>query len=295
MRKLFICIFCTFFVMPLLASEADSSVIFRAEFLKNEIQQYIVSLSTFSVTKGDTTAYEKLQSKVDVYVADSSVNQYIITWRFYDFSINTSNRNLKDLIEKAKPVKISYRTSRQGELNEFISWEETSTCLEDGMKVVLERFASRKDSLAKAEVKNIFAFRESLETMMLRSIRDFHQAYGLGYNLNEDVDVPAEIFGLVSSEPVQGITRKRLTGIDRNSNLAMLSTATFPDRNSLKEAFEKYYPGVSVPLSLLNQSILGGIVSDLKTGWIFYTFEQRDRVKGSVTNSELLEIKHIDN
>jgi len=295
MKNIFICIFCIFFVLPLQAKEADSSVVFKAAFLKHELQQYIVSLSSFSIRNGDTTALETLKSKVDVYVSDSSENQYLISWRFYNFSINTNSRQLMDLVGLAKPINLTFRTSKEGVLNEFVNWEETSLCLDEGMKVVLERFASRKDSAALLEVKRIFAFREALESMVLRSVKMFHQAYGLGYKLDEAVDVPTEIYGLVSSEPIQCIIRKKLTKVDRDSGLAMLSTATFPDRDKLKEVYAKYFPGSSVPFSILNQSILGGIIEDLNTGWIIYTFEQRDRTAGPVIAGELLEILHIDN
>lgn len=295
MRKIFIYIIYVFFVLPLQADEADTSVIFKAGFLKYEIQHYVVSLSSFTLKNGDTIALETLQSKVDVYVSDSSENYYILNWRFHNFSINTNNKQIKDLVDLAKPVNLTYRTSRQGVLNEFIGWEEASACLDNGMKVVLERFASRKDSLATVEVKRIFAFRESLEAMMLRSVRNFHQYYGLGYNLDEEVDVPTEISGLFPYEPIQGIIRKKLTKIDRLFGVAMLSSATFPDRKSLMEVYAKYYPGVSVPSSLLNQTIIGGILSDLNTGWILYTFEQREKNSGPVTSGELLEMRHNDN
>jgi hypothetical protein len=291
MRKLFFSIICVFFVLPLQADEADSCVIFKADFLKHELQQYLVKLSSYTLKNGDTTELETLQSKVDVYVSDSSENQYIITWRFHEFSIDTNDRHIKDIVGLAKPVNLTYRTSRQGVINEFVSWEEVSSCLDDGMKVVLARFATLKDSSSKAEVKRIIAFRESFEAMMLRSVRNFHQVYGLGYNLNEEIDVPTDIYGLVSSEPVKGIIRKKLTKIDREHGVAILSTATFPDRESLKELYAKYYPGVSVPYSLSNQNFFGGVLTDMDTGWILDAFEQREGASGVFTSGEILEIR----
>ena len=280
--------------MQLKAQENDSSVVFNAGFIKHELQNYEMSLSNFTISNGDTTALETLKAKVDIYVTDSIESYYLIRWKIKDFTINTNSRQLSEIISMSKPVTLTFRVTKHGIIEEFISWEETSKCLDEGLKVVLKRFSTRSDSASLLEVKRIFAFRESFEAMFPRAINMFHQIYGLGYNLNEEVDVPVEVYGLVSA-PVQGLTRKKLTGIDKGNGIAMLSMATFLDRNNLKENFSKQNPGLSIPTSLLNQSILGGVMVDLKTNWIIYTFEQRERTSEPLVYGELLEIKHIDN
>lgn len=294
MKKILIFLFCVSFLLQLNAQENDSSVIFNAGFIKHELQNYEMSLSNFTTNNSDTTALETLKANVDVYITDSTENYYLIRWNIKDFKINTNSRQLSDLISMAKPVKLTFRVTKQGIIEDFISWEETSKCLDEGLKVVLKRFSTRRDSVALLEVKRIFAFRESFEAMFPRAINMFHQIYGLGYNINEEVDVPVDVYGLVSA-PVRGLTRKKLTGIDKNNGFAMLSMATFPDRNDLKKNFSKQNPGLTIPASLLNQSILGGVMVDLKTSWIIYTFEQRERTLEQLVFGELLEMKHIDN
>lgn len=279
--------------MQLNAQNNDSSVVFNAGFMKHELQKYEISLGNFTVKNGDTTALETLKAKVDVYVSDSTESYYLIRWKIKDFTINTNSRQLSEIISLAKPVTLTFRVTKHGIIEEFISWEETSKSLDEGLKIVLKRFSTRSDSAALIEVKRIFAFRESFEAMFPRAVNMFHQIYGLGYNLNEEIDVPVDIYGLVSV-PVQGFIRKRLTGIDKNGGMAMLSMATFPDRKNLKENFSKQNPGLSIPSSLLNQTISGGVMVDLKTCWIIYTFEQRERSNEQLDLGELLEMKLID-
>ena len=287
-------ILCFFLVFPVFAEDTDSSAIFRADFYKHEMQQYDIFLNTYRLASGDTVALEKVMMKADVYVADSSESQYIITWKFHDFSINTNSMQLQNLVGLAKPVSLTYRTSRPGVLNEFTDWEEISMSLADGMKEVLALYASRKDTTAEMEVKRIFAFRESFESLMLRSVRLFHQAYGLGYKLNEEVDVPSEIIGTVSPVPVNGIIRKKLTNIDLANHVAVLSTATIPDRTELEKTLSESYGG-SVPEYMLNPIITGALVSDLDTGWVLYTFEQHEVGPDKQKSGEMLEIQHIEN
>jgi hypothetical protein len=244
------------------------------------------------LNEGDTTAFERFRVKADVYVTDSMENQYLLHWHFHDFTINTDSRKLQQLVSLATPVNLTCRVSGVGVLQEFLNWEEVTMCLDEGMKELIPEYALRGDSSAKAELDRLYGFRKSLEALMLRSVRMFHQTYGLGYSLGETVDVPAEIVVAGVPEPVSGVIRKKLVKIDRENGMAVLSTVTFPDRTTLKQALEKLYPGVSIPYYLVNQTISGSVVTDLKTGWIFYTFEQREYGSATHFSGELLEVKH---
>jgi hypothetical protein len=292
MPKYLILFFCVFFVVPVHAEEADTSFIFKAGFIKHELQDYNVSLSTYTIREGDTTALETVKSKVEINIKDSTAGQFIISWKFSDFQINTANWHIKDLVSMAKPVTITYRASREGILWEILDWKSISYCLEDGMKKVVENYTGRNDSTAKAELKKIFAFKESLESMMLRSVRMFHQAYGLGYDVGKIVDVPSEIIGVVSQNAIPAIIKKKLVTVDRQKGIAVLSTATLPDRNALTQDFEKQYPGVKIPSSLIEMTITGGLISDISTSWVLYTFEQREENSNKNANGEILELKH---
>lgn len=277
-----------------LADNADSSAVFKADFYKHELQQYDVSLSSYDLKGKDTTALETVMMKADVYISDSTGTDYIISWKFHDFSIDTNSSQLKRLIGTAKPVNISYRTSRPGVLNEFINWKETSESLDEGMKAVVEEYANKGDSASKADIKRIFTFRESFESAMLRSIRLFHQAYGLGYNLGEEVDVPADIQGTASQLPVKGVIRKKLIKVDRANGVAELSTASIPDKDDLKKKLSGSFPKGEIPSYLMSPVIIGGLVSDLNTGWVIYTFEQEESGTAKGKEGEILEIQHID-
>lgn len=292
MPKYIFLFFCVFFVVPVHAEEADLSFIFKAGFIRHELQDYNLSLSTYTIKEGDTTALETIKSKVEVSIKDSAANQFIISWKFSDFQVNTANWQIKDLVYLAKPIEITYRTSHEGILWEILDWKSISFCLEDGIKKVVENYSGKKDSASTAEIKKIFAFKESFESMMLRSVRMFHQAYGLGYDVGKIVDVPSEVIGLVSGNAIPAIVKKKLVSADRQSGIAVLSTATIPDRNALKQAFEKLYPGVNVPVSLTGITLTGGLVSDISTGWVLYTFEQREENSNKNAKGEILELKH---
>jgi len=294
MKKLLIILTGLSVAFSLLAAVSDSSASFRAHFLKYEWQPYEITQTVYTLHDGDTVALERLRFKADIYVADSSRYQYFLNWRFHDFILNTDSRKLQQLASLATPVTISCRVSEVGMLMDFVVWESVTTCLDEGMKTLLPEFANRKDSLAKAELGRMYDFRKSLEMLILRSVRQFHQLYGLGYTLGEVVDVPSVLFVAGVPDPIPGIVRKKLVKVDAETGIAMLSTVSYPDQKALKIAFENEYQTDSVPEQLFSQKISGSIVSDLNTGWVLYTFEQRESGAGKDISGELLELQHLE-
>ncbi|HEY5498915.1 MAG TPA: hypothetical protein VIK20_00880 [Bacteroidales bacterium] len=277
-----------------MAAESDSSVVFKASFLKNELQSYEISRALYTIHKGDTTSLEKLGFQADVYVKDSTENYYLLTWRFSKFRINTDNLKLRQLIALAKPVEISYRITKPGVLIDFLNGEKVSTCLEEALPQVLSSFANQKGTENKVEVASIYDMRETVETLMLRAITQFHQAYGLGYTLGEIVDVPTVVNSQFTTKPINGIIRKKLIRIDAENHFAILSTATFLDNKEFRKGFKDYMKIDSIPDSSINQENMGSVIMDLTTGWVLWTFDQRDTRLGNDIYGELIEIKHMD-
>jgi len=294
MRKGILVLFACLFSLPFLATESDSSVVFRASFLKHELQRYEISRAVYTLQKGDTVSLERIRFIAEIYVMDSTDAFYTLSWKFSKFSINTDDQQLKQLIAMAKPVEITYRISKPGVLSEFLKWKEITTCLDEALPKVLAPYISKSGAEAKAEVARIYEMRETLETLMLRSVHQFHQVYGLGYTLGESVDVPTEVQSRFSSVPIKGIIRKKMIRIDKENHLAVLSTATFLDRNEFQKALSGYLQVDSIPITSLNQENTGGIVVDLSTGWILWSFDQREGRAGNAIYGEIIEIQPIN-
>ncbi len=294
--SVWICLVFCFAISSLIETKAessDSSVIFNADFYKNEVKDYELIYSNYTLNGVDTTSLESVKSKLSIFIQDSTTNSYIIKWTLTDFSVNTSERNIFDLVRLAKPVNLVFRTSRHGILADFIDWSAVTSSLDEGIGKVIEKYSDRKDSSAIDEVKRIFSFRELFEAMILRSVNMYHQAYGLGYDLGKEVDVPSEVSGTGLPEPVKCIIRKKLTGLDKENSLAALSTATFIDKIDFKTIFSKFYPDAQIPYAVQNQTITGGLISHYKTGWLIYTFEQRERNYSNACAGEILEIRSL--
>lgn len=295
MKKNIIVILFCMFSLPFMAMEQDSSVVFKAAFLNKELQCYEITRTEYTLQKGDTTALQCIRFKVHVYVTDSTENYYILSWKFSDYSINTNDLDLKKMIALAKPVKISYRISKPGVLMEFLDWEDVNSCLDDALPKVLEPFLNKKnsDSESKAAVSRIYELRETMSTLMLQAVRQFHQAYGLGYKLGEVINVPTEVDSRFSSKPIKGVIRKKLTHIDRENQFAELTTVTFLDKNELKKALSGYLHTDTIPFSSLDQENVGGLVMDLSTGWLIWSFDQREGKAGDSIYGDVIEIQHI--
>jgi hypothetical protein len=270
-------------------------VVFKAGFLNKELQCYEVTRVEYTLQKGDTTALQSIRFKVHVNVTDSTDNYYILSWRFSDYSIDTNDPDLKEMIDLARPVRISYRISKPGALMEFLDWEEVNSCLDDALPKVLEPFLTKKntDSVSKAEVSRIYELRETMSTLMLQAVRQFHQAYGLGYKLGEVIEDPTEVNSRFSSKPIKGVIRKKLARIDTENHFAELTTATFLNKNELKAALSNYLHTDTIPSSSLDQENIGGLVMDLSTGWLIWSFDQREGKAGSSIYGDMIEIQHI--
>jgi hypothetical protein len=295
MKKNIIVILFCMFSLPFMAMEQDSSVVFKAGFLNNELQCYEVTRVEYTLQKGDTTALQSLRFKVHVNVTDSTDSYYILSWRFSDYSIDTNDLDLKEMIALARPAKISYRISKPGVLIEFLDWEEVNSCLNDALPKVLEPFLTKRhtDSVSKAEVSRIYELRETMSTLMLQAVRQFHQAYGLGYKLGEVIEDPTEVNSRFSSKPIKGVIRKKLARIDTENHFAELTTATFLNKNELKQALSDYLHTDTIPSSSLDQENIGGLVMDLSTGWLIWSFDQREGKAGNSIYGDMIEIQHI--
>lgn len=292
MKKTIFSLLLSFLSLAIWAAESDSSVVFKSSFLKHEMQTYEISRTLYNVQKGDTTFLEKVRFMADVYVEDSTENYFLLTWKFSKFSINTSNMKLRMLLSLAKPVEVSYRISKPGVLMEFLNGENVSKCLEDALPKVIAQFADKKGKQMEAEVAGIYDMREALETLMLRSITQFHQAYGLGYKLDEVVDVPAVLPARFSSKPIQAVVRKKLTRIDAENNVAVLSTATFFNQSEFRKTMKSYLKTDTISDDSMEQKNMGSIVLDLSTGWVLWSFDQHESVLGKDVFGELVELNY---
>jgi hypothetical protein len=290
-KSLFIFFFCW---VPgfLFAQSPDSSVVFKAFFLQHEMQCYEVAQTMYTMVGKDTTDLNRICFQGDVYVTDSTESGYILNWKIYNYSINTGDASLQKLIALAKPIEVSYRISKPGVLTDFLTGEHVTTCLEAALPVVLAPYLNRKDADARAEVSRIYDLRENMETLLLRFIVQFHQVYGLGYKLGEVVSVPTEVNSRFSSSPIKATTFKKLVKYDLDNHVAVLSTATNMDKQEFLKAITEYTKADSVSLSSLNQTNMGSIVMDLNTGWVVWSFDQREVQVGSKKYGDLIEIQY---
>jgi len=274
------------------SDSSDSSVVFKALFLKNEMQSYDVTRTVYTKDGKDTTEMDRISFRADVYVTDSTASSYTLNWKISDYQINTGNVNLRKMMELAKAIEISYRITKPGVLMEFLTGKNVTNCLEEALPKMLAPYINRKDEIARGEVAKIYDLRENMETLLLRFIVQFHQAYGLGYNLGEVVSVPTEVNSRFSPVSIPATTLKKLVNYDPINHIAVLSSATVMDKQKFTKAVTDYTKADSATLASLDQSNMGGIVIDLKTGWVIWSFDQREAQVGSKIYGELIDIQN---
>lgn len=276
----------------LMAQNPDSSVVFRTKFLKNEYQRYEVSKTLYTLQRKDTAELLRIAFKAEAVVADSLENAYILNWKISAYTVNTNDPNLQKLIALAAPVQVSYRISKPGVFEEFITGTSVTSCLEAALPKVLDSFKDKSDSASKAEVAKIYALRENLETLILGFMIQFHQFHGLGYTLGEVVTVPVEIASRFSSKPLPGVQRKKLTNIDLANQTATMAYATILDMAGYRQALTENLKTAMTTVKNLQQSEIGSMMIDLRTGWPIWSMNQREASANGITYGEQLEIQY---
>lgn len=274
------------------AQDSDSSVVFKARFLKNEYQRYEVSKTLYTLRRKDTTDLLRIGFKAEVVVSDSLGSAYILKWRLSDYSISTDDSYLRKLVGLAVPVMVSYRISKPGVFEEFITGTSVTSCLEAALPKVLDAFKDKSDSVSKVEVSKIYALRENLETLMLSFMIQFHQFHGLGYDLGEVVTVPVEITSRFSTKPLPGIQRKKLTAIDKTNQTATIAYATILDLAGFRQALSENLKTTQETFKNLQQNEIGSMMLDVRTGWPIWSMNQREASANGTTYGEQLEIQY---
>lgn len=276
----------------LMAQSPDSTVVFKTKFLKNEYQRYEVSKTLYTLHRKDTTDLLRIGFKAEVVVADSLENAYILNWKISNYNISTNDTYLQKLVSLAAPVMVSYRISKPGVFEEFITGTTATSCLEAALPKVLDAFKDKKDSVSKAEVAKIYSLRENLETLILGFMIQFHQFHGLGYTLGEVVSVPVELTSRFTDKPLPGVQRKKLTAIDRESQTATVAYATILDMAGIREALTQNLKTTMQSVKNLQQNEIGSMMLDIRTGWPIWSMNQREASANGATYGEQLEIQY---
>lgn len=292
MRKFLLFLLATFVSWSMNAQLTDSTAVFKAQFLKNEYQRYDVSKTLYTLHRKDTTDLLRVGFKAEVVVSDSLEQAYILKWKLSGFSISTDDSYLQQLVSLAVPVQVSYRTSKPGVFEEFITGTSVTGCLEAALPKVLVAFKNKSDSVSRAEVAKIYALRENLETLMLGFMIQFHQFHGLGYDLGEVVTVPVEITSRFSANPLPGIQRKKLTAIDRTNQTATIAYATMLDMAGFRQTLSNNLKTTLDAFKDLQQNEIGSMMLDVRTGWPIWSMNQREASANGITYGEQLEIQY---
>lgn len=274
------------FLMTALHAYAVESHIFQARFYANESQPYTLSQTHFDLRNGDTIRMERLTMQLDVQVSDSNAMGYQMDWMLSDFKLSTGSSILHSLVSHSTTAHVRYWINRYGVFAEFLDWSPLNHCFDSAMVQTLLPYTNRSDSAALLEVQRVTAFVQAFAPTVLRSVHLFHQVYGLGYTLQETVDVPTTIQGLTGDTEIEGIVRKKLIAIDAETDVAVLSTATIPDSTQWTHFLQQQTIPYYQPL------ILGGFVADRSSGWPYYVVENRSYELNAWQSGEMLEVRH---
>ncbi|MDD2559758.1 MAG: hypothetical protein PHE04_03705 [Bacteroidales bacterium] len=285
---------CLFFVSTgLLASEGEKpDVLFKAAWLKNEAQSYLLEHRNYSLEQGDTTELETITLMADVNVQDSTGDRYVVVWSFYDFSMQSNHYPSVWLMQHIKDLKISCRTTPVGVLKEFPDLANFHKGLDEAVE---SAFASYQGLPSETSRARVYRLREDLESFLLMTINHVHQAYGLGYTPGEVVDVPDKMETRFSETAIDAVVRKKLDNYDPETGVAGLVMATMLDSAQLNRAMQEYTASRDLKQPIYRQENTAALVMHIPSGWLLYGFDKREVYQGKSLYGEFFEITHLQN
>lgn len=270
--------------------DAGESVVFNAAWLKNEAQSYTLEYLHYSLSGKDTTELEKLSLQIEVLVQDSSSDYFVLEWHFHDFALQSNHYPSVWLMQHIQNLSLSCKTSPVGVLKEFKQLEDFRLSLD---KAVDLAFASYQGLPSESSRARVYSLREELEALLIRVVYHMHQAYGLGYVLDEVIEVPDKMEVRFSDSPVDAIIRKKLDTYDPESGIAGLVMATMLDSAQLNQVMQQYMSSQDLQQPVYRQQNTSALVMHIPSGWVLYSFDKREVSKGKDLYAEFFEISHL--
>ncbi len=288
LRPLAACLF--FLSSGIWASSEDSqTVLFKAAWLKNEEQSYVLEHKTYNLQQGDTSELETISLKADVMVQDSTGDRYVLVWSFYEFSMQSNHYPSVWLMQYIKDLKISCRTSPVGVLKEFPDLADFRKRLDQAVE---SAFASYQGLPSEASRARVYRLREELESFLLMTINHVHQAYGLGYTPGEVVEVSDKMETRFSETVVDALIRKKLDNYNPESGVASLVMATLLDTAQLNKAMQEFTASKDLQRPVYRQENTSALVMHIPSGWLLYGFDKREVYQGKNLYGEFFEITY---
>jgi len=274
----------------------DSTVQVVAYFDKGEQQIYSLTSEKIKISGSDTTSKELITYEVEITVKDSTDKSYTIEWFYKNINTNSTNETAKKLLNVSKDMKVIYMTDEVGSFIEVVNWKE----IRDFNKKACASLRTEYKDIPEMEkvinqIEVSFSTKESIESVSIKDIRQFHTYHGAKYKLGEVIEGQQEIPNIYGAKPFDSYSSVFLDEINVEDNNFILRSSQEIDSNQLTEAILQYLTQMAKNMKI--DPPKREDVKDLKnetntasrihnSGWILYSIQTTTVVSDNSTNIE---------
>jgi hypothetical protein len=278
------------FVSPSLFSQinlSDSTFQAVGYWNKGEKQVYTITNESYKIEGADTARLEFLKYSVDITVADSTADSYIIDWLYRDYELESDNEFTRRLMSLNENMKVRIKTDEFGMFKEVVNWEELRETVLKALEVLKKEFSAvpNMDQIVD-QTGRLFSSREAIESAAVKEIQQFYTFHGGKYKLGEELTNKIKLPNLYQGDkPFDTeitVWLDELAPDDRNAVLRtkqtvdseQLTKATFNYLVSTAEALGTEPPKADEFPALTTEIWVASRIHN--TGWVIYSVETRE-------------------
>jgi len=305
MNKLLIAFLFSLICVKLFAqiNMADSTVQVIGYWDIKEKQSYNILQKKFKIQDADTTFTEYFKYSVDITIADSTTNSYLIDWYFHDYEVEEGNELIKKLLTIPEDMTIRIKTDQFGTFQEVINWKEVQGYIFKVTELLQEETNTIPDMKTLInQIEQMYSSRESIESSTINEIQQFFTFHGGIYKLGEEYKTEVKLPNLYGGEPFDTKLTVWLDELNPENSTFVIRIHQSVDSEQLTGAAFDYLTKMSDRMKLTapekekfplftNNTWTSSRIHE--SGWIIYSIETKEVKSEGITNIEerIIEIQ----
>lgn len=222
MKKIIFTIFIISQVHFLLA-QSDSTISFVAYWNKGDSKDFRITKKQIQIrndveTKNQSTVYD-----IRCTVIDSTNSSYTLEWAFNNTILNNIEipQEYNETLEKYKVLKIIYTTDEFGTFQDIVNWMEIRDMMNELLDKIPEMVSDNSVDFKNAlkPIKDLYASKEGIASLVLKEIQIFHYPMGLEFNSIDTLYYEESLPNMLGGAPIRGNGQVYFENIDREQNL----------------------------------------------------------------------------
>lgn len=278
----------------------DSIVQFVGYWELNETQVYRIDNEKYKVKDNDTVNRQSVSYDVEITVVDSTSTSYTLRWAYKNFDLKGIDSLTAKVMKITENMEIIYKTDELGVFREVLNFEEIKSVVDKTIGVFEEEMKETPNiQVILNQVKKTVASKESIESISMTEVQNFHKAFGVQMNINEVYNSETEVQNLYGGEPFSASLESEVVSVDKENETALVKIFTTVDSKQVTDATFSYLKAMAESMNApppkreelpdFDIQFRFATTIHLPSGWPLYAINIKEVSGGNITNVEQTE------